>query len=45
MDRGRLEKIIPVLAQKHNFRLEIVEKDYKIPGKKTPEFIRGDELP
>lgn len=28
MDRGRLEKIIPVLAQKHNFRLEIVEKDY-----------------
>jgi len=28
MDRGRLEKIIPVLAQKHNFRMEIVEKDY-----------------
>jgi len=28
MDRGQLEKIIPVLAQKHNFRLEIVEKDY-----------------
>lgn len=28
MDRARLEKIIPVLAQKHNFRLEIVEKDY-----------------
>lgn len=28
MDRVRLEKIIPVLAQKHNFRLEIVEKDY-----------------
>ncbi len=28
MDRGRLEKIVPVLAQKHNFRLEIVEKDY-----------------
>lgn len=28
MDRTGLEKIIPVLAQKHNFRLEIVEKDY-----------------
>ena len=28
MDRVRLQKIIPVLAQKHNFRLEIVEKDY-----------------
>jgi len=28
MDRERLEKIIPVVAQKHNFRLEIVEKDY-----------------
>lgn len=28
MDRGWLEKIIPVLAQKHNFRMEIVEKDY-----------------
>jgi len=28
MDRARLQKIIPVLAQKHNFRLEIVEKDY-----------------
>jgi predicted nucleotidyltransferase component of viral defense system len=28
MDRGRLEKIVPVLAQEHNFRLEIVEKDY-----------------
>lgn len=28
MDRSLLEKIIPVLAQKHNFRLEIVEKDY-----------------
>ncbi|MBA7475032.1 hypothetical protein ES707_10396 [subsurface metagenome] len=21
------------------------EKAYKIPGEKTPEFIRGDELP
>lgn len=28
MDRSQLEKIIPVVAQKHNFRLEIVEKDY-----------------
>ncbi|GBE06025.1 hypothetical protein BMS3Abin10_01667 [bacterium BMS3Abin10] len=28
MNRSQLEKIIPVLAQKHNFRLEIVEKDY-----------------
>ena len=28
MDRIQLEKIIPVLAEKHNFRLEIVEKDY-----------------
>lgn len=28
MDRTQLEKFIPVLAQKHNFRLEIVEKDY-----------------
>jgi predicted nucleotidyltransferase component of viral defense system len=28
MDRERLEKIIPVIAQKHQFRLEIIEKDY-----------------
>lgn len=28
MDRIQLEKFIPVLAQRHNFRLEIVEKDY-----------------
>lgn len=28
MNRSQLEKIVPVLAQKHNFRLEIVEKDY-----------------
>ncbi len=28
MDRSQLEKIIPVLAERHNFRLEIVEKDY-----------------
>lgn len=32
MDRGWLEKIIPVLAQKHNFRMEIVEKDYYLTG-------------
>ncbi len=28
MDRARLENVIPVLAQRHNFRMEIVEKDY-----------------
>ncbi|MCL5730441.1 MAG: nucleotidyl transferase AbiEii/AbiGii toxin family protein [Candidatus Pacearchaeota archaeon] len=28
MDKERLERIIPVLAQQHNFRLEVVEKDY-----------------
>lgn len=28
MDRERLEKIIPVIAQKYQFRLEIIEKDY-----------------
>lgn len=28
MDRDRLRRIIPVLAQKHRFRQEIVEKDY-----------------
>jgi predicted nucleotidyltransferase component of viral defense system len=28
MDRERLEKLIPVLADKHNFRQEILEKDY-----------------
>lgn len=28
MDRDKLEKIIPVIAQKYNFRFEIIEKDY-----------------
>lgn len=28
MDRSQLEKILPVLAQKHKFRMEILEKDY-----------------
>lgn len=28
MDRDRLERVIPVLAEKHRFRQEIVEKDY-----------------
>jgi len=28
MDNVKLEKIIPVIAQKYNFRLEMVEKDY-----------------
>lgn len=28
MDREKLEKIIPVIAQKYNFRLEVLEKDY-----------------
>ncbi|MCX5707724.1 MAG: nucleotidyl transferase AbiEii/AbiGii toxin family protein [Candidatus Omnitrophica bacterium] len=28
MDRDKLEKIIPFIAQKYNFRLEIIEKDY-----------------
>jgi predicted nucleotidyltransferase component of viral defense system len=28
MDRERLEKIIPVIAQKYQFRLEIIGKDY-----------------
>jgi predicted nucleotidyltransferase component of viral defense system len=28
MDREKLEKIIPIIAQKHHFRLEIIEKDY-----------------
>jgi len=28
MDRDKLEKLIPVIAQKHHFRLEIIEKDY-----------------
>ncbi|MEW5758505.1 MAG: nucleotidyl transferase AbiEii/AbiGii toxin family protein [Candidatus Omnitrophota bacterium] len=28
MDKVRLEQIIPVIAQKHKFRLEMVEKDY-----------------
>lgn len=28
MDREKLEKLIPVIAQKHHFRLEIIEKDY-----------------
>lgn len=28
MDKAKLEKIIPVIAQKNNFRLEMVEKDY-----------------
>jgi predicted nucleotidyltransferase component of viral defense system len=28
MDREKLEKIIPVIAQKYHFRLEIIEKDY-----------------
>lgn len=28
MDRVRLEQIIPVIAQKYKFRLEMVEKDY-----------------
>lgn len=28
MDRDKLERIIPVIAQKHNFRLETIEKDY-----------------
>ena len=28
MNRDKLEKIIPVIAQKHNFRLETIEKDY-----------------
>lgn len=28
MDRDKLEKIIPFIAEKYNFRLEIIEKDY-----------------
>jgi len=28
MDRDKLEKIIPVIAQKYNFRFETIEKDY-----------------
>lgn len=28
MDRDKLEKIMPFIAQKYNFRLEIIEKDY-----------------
>jgi len=28
MNRDKLEKIIPFIAQKYNFRLEIIEKDY-----------------
>lgn len=28
MDRVRLEQIIPVIAQKYKFRLEMIEKDY-----------------
>ncbi len=28
MDRDKLEKIIPFIAQKYNFRLETIEKDY-----------------
>ncbi len=28
MDRERLEKIIPFIAEKYNFRLETIEKDY-----------------
>lgn len=28
MDRARLEQIIPVIAQKYKFRLEMIEKDY-----------------
>jgi predicted nucleotidyltransferase component of viral defense system len=28
MDRENLEKIIPVIAQKYNFRFETIEKDY-----------------
>jgi len=30
MDRVQLEKIIPVIAQKYSFRLEMLEKDYYI---------------
>lgn len=28
MDRAKLEQIIPVIAQKYKFRLEMIEKDY-----------------
>ena len=28
MDRDKLEKIIPVIAEKYRFRLEMIEKDY-----------------
>lgn len=28
MDRATLEKVLPVIAQKHQFRLEVLEKDY-----------------
>jgi predicted nucleotidyltransferase component of viral defense system len=28
MDRVRLERVIPVIAQRYKFRLEIIEKDY-----------------
>ncbi len=28
MDRDKLEKIIPVIAEKHHFRFEMIEKDY-----------------
>ena len=28
MDRDKLEKIIPVIAEEYNFRFEIIEKDY-----------------
>lgn len=28
MDRAKLEKIIPAIAQKYNFRFEMIEKDY-----------------
>lgn len=28
MDRDKLEKIIPFIAEKHHFRLETIEKDY-----------------
>lgn len=28
MDRDKLEKIIPFIAEKYNYRLETIEKDY-----------------
>src|SRR3989338_8401805 len=28
MDRDKLEKIIPAIAEKYNFRFETIEKDY-----------------